>query len=242
MRLPCAVLLLAIPALSHAQGGVVRGRITDALTKRAVTSTVELNASDTTITRDAASNYSINGLPEGRFEPVVRAIGYQSLRVRVNLAANDTVDADVELQRLATTLAKVRTDSAAPPEGYAARLSEFEERRAFGIGKFLDWRFFEENQRQPLTVLLDGRIAGLRIDKRSGRAGKFITTRTGKECNPQVLVNGIVDDSLDLNSIDTREVLAFEFYTPATTPLKYNRTTIGRGQATVCGTVILWLR
>ncbi len=243
MRLPFVVVLFALPALVHAQGSVVRGRITDALTKRAVTSTVELNARDTTITRDAATNYTINGLPEGQFELVVRAIGYQSLRVRVTLAANDTVDADVELERIATTLAKVKTDSAAPPEGYAARLSEFEERRAFGMGRFLDWRFFEENQNQRLEQLLDGRVAGLKVLKRGSTKTRFVTTRTGSNCFPQVIVNGIIDDDFDLSLVDTHEVLAFEFYTPANTPLKCNRTTIGRsGQHTVCGTVILWLR
>jgi hypothetical protein len=58
-----------------------------------------------------------------------------------------------------------------------------------------------------------------------------------------VLINGIIDSEYDLTLLDTREVIGFEYYTPTNTPLKYNRTAIGRDSgAAVCGTVLLWLR
>jgi hypothetical protein len=158
----------------------------------------------------------------------------------VALEANDTLVADVDLERIATKLAAVRTDSAALPAGYASRLSEFEERRASGFGKFLDWQYFEQNKDRRLRELLNGRIAGLRVEKK--RVGEiFVTTRTGQRCEAQVFVNGILTD-FDLSLVDTREVLALEFYTPATTPLRYNGTTVGRGASGACGTVLLWLR
>lgn len=236
------LICLLLPSVLASQSSVIRGRITDARGKRPVPAIVELRAADTTIVREGAATYSINGLPAGRFELVVRAIGYQSLTMRVSLAENDTVDADVELNAIATKLAKVRTDSAAVPAGYANRLAEFEERRAFGLGRFLDWQFFEANQRTALSSLLDGRVSGLRVNRKGTTGHKFTTSRTGRACPPQVLINGVVDEDYDLTMLDTREVIGFEYYTPANTPLKYNRTSMGRGGSAVCGTVLLWLR
>lgn len=240
-------LLAVLSTRVAAQESAIRGRVIDARTKRPVASTVELRASDTTIVREGSAEFVIAKLPAGRFELVVRAIGYQSLTMRVALEANDTLVADVDLERIATKLAAVRTDSAALPAGYASRLSEFEERRASGFGKFLDWQYFEQNKDRRLRELLNGRIAGLRVEKvgsekMRGGVETFVTTRTGRRCQPQVFVNGVLDSNFDLSLVDTREVLAFEFYTPATTPLKYNGTAIGSGGAGVCGTVLLWLR
>lgn len=237
-----AVVAGASPVLLQAQTSVLRGRVVDARSKRPVPATVEFRAADTTIVREGASTYTIPSLPSGRFELVVRAIGYQSVTMRVQLAESDTVEADVELERIATKLAKVRTDSAAVPAGYAARLTEFEERRAFGIGRFLDWQFFEANQRTALSSLLDGRIAGLRVNRKGTTGHKFTTSRSGRGCPPQVLINGVLDEDYDLTLLDTREVIGLEFYTPANTPLKYNRTSMGRGASAACGTVLLWLR
>ncbi|MBY0492205.1 MAG: carboxypeptidase-like regulatory domain-containing protein [Gemmatimonadaceae bacterium] len=241
----CAWLGLAsvIPALLSAQTSVLRGRVIDARSKRAVPATVEFRAADTTIVREGASTYAIPALPAGRFELIVRAIGYQSVTMRVELAANDTVDADVELERIATKLAKVRTDSVALPAVYAGRLAEFEERRAFGIGRFLDWTFFAQNQNRALSSLLDGRFASLRVNRKGTAKHQFTTSRSGRACPPQVLINGVIDDEYDLSLLDTREVIGFEYYTPTNTPLKFNRTTIGRDRpGSACGTVLLWLR
>jgi hypothetical protein len=234
-------LLAVLSTRVAAQESAIRGRVIDARTKRPVASTVELRASDTTIVREGSAEFVIAKLPAGRFELVVRAIGYQSLTMRVALEANDTLVADVDLERIATKLAAVRTDSAALPAGYASRLSEFEERRASGFGKFLDWQYFEQNKDRRLRELLNGRIAGLRVEG-TLKGETFLTTRTGRRCKPQVFVNGVLDSNFDLSLIDTREVLALEFYTPATTPFKYNGTAIGSGGAGVCGTVLLWLR
>jgi hypothetical protein len=83
-----------------AQESAIRGRVIDARTKRPVASTVELRASDTTIVREGSAEFVIAKLPAGRFELVVRAIGYQSLTMRVALEANDTLVADVDLVRI----------------------------------------------------------------------------------------------------------------------------------------------
>jgi hypothetical protein len=238
------------PTLLWAQASVIRGRITDARSRRLVASVVELRAADTTIVRDGASTYLITALPAGRFELVVRAIGYQSLTLRVELAPNDTLVADVELERIATRLAKVRTDSAVSPEGYRGRLAEFEERRAAGFGYFRNWRFFESRQHLRLAELLDGQFPGLKVDKTKGSGGRLTTRRSGQFCAPQIFVNGVLDDSFSLDRLSAAEVVALEYYTPSTTPPRYNLASTAEGggvlrgnlRGSACGTVLFWLR
>jgi hypothetical protein len=243
-------LVSLVPSMLLAQQSVIRGRITETRSSRPVASTVELRASDTTIVREGAATYSIGSLPSGRFELVVRAIGYQSLTMRVELAENDTLEADVVLERIPTKLPKVRTDSAGLPEGYVRRLADFNERRAFGFGRFLDWQFFEKNNHRRLGEILDGRFPGLKVDKTGGTTERLTTRRSGQFCPPQVFVNGILDNAFDLGLVSTAEVLGFEFYTPTNTPAQFNRSNMGgrtgvlsgdmRGAA--CGTVIFWLK
>jgi len=89
--------------------------------------------------------------------------------------------------------------------------------------------------------IVAGESAPKPIPRRPTRAATIFSSPSNAP--PQVLINGIIDSEYDLTLLDTREVIGFEYYTPTNTPLKYNRTAIGRDSgAAVCGTVLLWLR
>ena len=66
-------------------------------------------------------------------------------------------------------------------------------------------------------------------------------------CYMQVIVNGMVKYNgsagqplFDIDELNTRDIIGFEFYTTATTPSQYNAT---RGKDMgACGTVIIWTK
>lgn len=64
-------------------------------------------------------------------------------------------------------------------------------------------------------------------------------------CYMQVIVNGIMlyngspgQRLFDIDQLDTKDIVGFEFHTVATQPLQYN----GTSGATPCGTVIIWTK
>ena len=147
------------------------------------------------------------------------------------------------------------------------RLRDFEERRAVGLGRFLTTDVFVKNRDRQLAEVLLGSIPGVRAVDET-RVEKFIVAGRGSganhPCYVQVVLDGISiyagregQPEFDINSLDTGDVLAVEFYTPATTPPRFNVTGGGRvwsgvyiaarerwrrGKPVgpVCGTLVIW--
>ncbi|MCA0374295.1 MAG: carboxypeptidase-like regulatory domain-containing protein [Gemmatimonadetes bacterium] len=173
-------------------------------------------------------------------------------RARVLDARSDTADAKLLLTPLrapaAQQLEKVNVEATGGLA--AARLREFEDRRAMGHGKFLDSTVFGELRRRPFVDVLGSRIPGIQI-ARDNAGGRFIISRGGgqsmdrRPCFGNVIVDGISLGKYDLALIDPDEVLAVEYHTVATVPLKYRNTAIqlrgvGPEGSATCGTLIIW--
>lgn len=162
--------------------------------------------------------------------------------VRVTLAANDSSDSDFLLAHVATALPAAVVKGTASKR-YAVQLQEFEERRALPFGKFLDADFFEKNTGRNVGVLLVAGVPGIRMTQ--GRAAFIVSSRTsqrsGGQCLAQNYVNGILREPIDLNTLNADDIIGFEYYTPATTPLKYNIT--GKlNNGAQCGTAVYWMK
>ncbi|MCX5756869.1 MAG: hypothetical protein NTX19_12285 [Gemmatimonadetes bacterium] len=87
---------------------------------------------------------------------------------------------------------------------------------------------------------MPGQIPGIRAVQR-GPYEILVSTRNGKLCEPQIIVNGIVNQRFDRNSVSASEIIGVEYYTVATTPLRFNVTGTGTKGAQ-CGTAIFWLK
>lgn len=253
--LAVSLLLLASPALIRGQSGVVSGRILDAGTERPVTNArIAIPSRSVEARSDSVGRFRLSNVSPGTFSLVILAVGYDSLVARVNMIAKDDVDADFILSRAATRLKPV--DVKATHTLMSVRLEEFEGRRKMGLGRFLDQEYFDENKDRQLEMALISKIPGLRTRRVAGKQ-TLTSSREGGLCYPQVVLNGIsvwngvpmspdsraTRDALlfDINSIQTNEVVAFEFHTPSTTPLKYNATGAGK-DGSVCGTAIIWTK
>lgn len=199
---------------------------------------------------DGKGVFRLINVPPGDQELVVRAIGYSPVHVTTQFMARDSLSMQVVLTPIPPTLSTVRVE-AEFEERYAMRLRQFEESRSMGIGRFLDWRFFEKHKNTSVSSLLHGRFGALRVGLAGIDGGnRLLITRSGIPCMPVMWVNGLREDapSIRLDWLNTSDILGFEFYTPATTPARYNATGAPSARAlepsggAACGTVVLWLK
>ena len=109
-----------------------------------------------------------------------------------------------------------------------------------GFGRFLDWSFFEKGDGRRVGGLLVSRIPGLRT-RGNGGSEYLVSERSGGPCFPQTIVNGVVSDRLDLNSINASDIIGFEYYTVSSTPLRFSTTGAGQDGAQ-SGTAIFWIK
>ena len=102
--------------------------------------------------------------------------------------------------------------------------------------------------------VLIGAIPGLRAVGKTNE--KIIVSSQGAvsriPCYVQVILSGlsiyngsVSRQEVDVNRLNTWDVLAVEYYTPATTPPRFEATGGGRGDGTVgaaCGTLVIWTK
>lgn len=206
---------------------------------------------------DSAGRFLLTGVTAGKHPVLVRLVGYESFTADITFGAAEKVDADILLTLTSTKLKTVKV-KAKPDNQYAIRLAEFEERRRTGIGRFLTADVFDKEDGRPPSSFLAAHIPGLRIVQ-SGSRHWIASTRGGGSrpkggadmepvppaCYMQVIVNGIMlyngspgQRLFDIDQLDTKDIVGFEFHTVATQPLQYN----GTSGATPCGTVIIWTK
>lgn len=239
---------LALAAPLSAQSASLSGTvITDPAEQPIPNAEIVLTKLNLSARSDAKGNFEIKGVPTGKQEVTVRRIGYEPVVSIVTFGASQKVEVDFMLKAVATKLDKIDV-KANLSERYAIRLHDFEARRATGIGKFLTADYFQDADGRTMSNLISNKITGLG-NTGSGSKQVLIAQRGQSfNCAVQVLVNGIVrynglpmQETFDINSINSSEVIGFEYYTAPTTPSQF----VGTGGAnggSKCGTVLIWTK
>lgn len=258
------VLLAAVATVASAQQASFGGTVlSEAGEKPVANAEISIEGTNKTARSDSAGNFMITGLSAGKLTVLVRMLGFEPLRTEVTLGASQKVEADLLIKPQVTTLSNVDVKgekSAAGP--YAAKLTDFENRRKQGIGKFVTAEEFEKADGRPVSSLLPQKISGIRIVQSSGRrwiaSSRGMSTKTGggqtsagekipPGCYMQVILNGRIEyngtpgqNMFDIDQLNTKDIIGLEFYTTSTTPLEYNATR-GAGMD-ACGTVVIWTK
>ncbi len=206
---------------------------------------------------DSAGAFGFRELPAGRHRMIVRAVGFQSITVNVDVPSDGVDDVHMTLKRAATELEKV--DVRATGGLTTFMLNGFEERRKLGAGRFLDSTVLADADPKRWASVVLERIPGIRLMAYSGHRS-FASTRgqisfdnvpsgdaadrsqgAPKACYIQIIVDGIQrygsrmgEPLLDVNNMEGPFVAA-EYYTTSQTPLQFNR-----GGNAPCGTLVLW--
>jgi hypothetical protein len=196
----------------------------------------------------------------GRITLTIQAIGFVAQARVIENAAADTAVIRIALQPISQTLNEVPIIAAAPVRG---RLSEFEERRAFGAGRFVTDSMLRKNDNRNLSEVI-ATLPGLRVTRGMGNAGWIAGTRGSGStrnsgfapsemdkrkgarpgCYSTVMLDGGYVFSnrsgemlFDVNSLQTSQIAGIEYYPGASSvPVKF------RGADTGCGLLIIWTR
>ena len=98
--------MLSLPALAAAQGGTIRGRVTDETGNPIGQATVSLDATAFRAVSDERGAYVIAGVPEGNYLARVRRIGFIDVApaVRVRIVEGGTANVNFTLRAVAATL------------------------------------------------------------------------------------------------------------------------------------------
>ena len=189
-------------------------------------------------TSDAAGRFLMTGLAQGFHTVLIRSIGYQPIRLRAYVVANDTLYIDLRIKKAVVELAPLEVTATSVPPG----LQPFEERRLKGLGKFVDWTVLRNSGHRKLSDVLR-EVPGIRI-RNDPNTGIWYLAGAREGCPMQLYLNGIMiwkpglgQPPLAVDSWNTTDLDAIEVYRgPAETPAMYE------GNGGKCGTVLLWTR
>ncbi len=214
--------------------GVLRGTVKSANGQTIASARVVLWGASGNGANTINGQYSLDGLPTGTQMVEARAIGYQPMRVVVDLGAAESTTADITLEALVATVDTVRVRG----DRVSSQMVEFEKRRRSGFGSFID-----ENQlasRSPIFMadIFRG-LAGISIANGQSAQGRVLMRggSGGGTCAPAVFLNGmnvpVPDGNLDA-ILNSQEVMAVEVY-PRTSsvPPQFD-------SRNGCGSIVVW--
>lgn len=191
----------------------------------------------------------------------VQGVGFEPIQRRIDPVVADTVVHRFAIVALAQELRAAEVIGEKPVTG---RLSEFEDRRKLGQGRFITDSTLTKNANRSLSEIV-ATMPGLRVARGmsnsawiTGTRGQGSTRNGGaispspqdqtrgarKACYATVMLDGIYvysgrdsEPLFDVNSLGTATIAAIEYYAGASTvPLKF------RGADTGCGLLIIWTR
>jgi carboxypeptidase family protein len=183
--------------------------------------------------------FRITGIPAGTYVLVVRRLGYAPLSSAVSITAGDTTRASFTLVRQDVRLQKVVVNAAAG----VGPLSEFESRRAFGVGQFMTQEDIHKLNMPRTSDLLRT------FHSTTVTASGVLNSRLlpAKGCPYQFYVDAVAISvrDLDVDLPPPGDLAGMEVYAnTATVPLQYASVgggTGGRGGG-FCGVVLVWTK
>lgn len=192
--------------------------------------------SDVQAMSNAQGQFIMNELPSGTYTLESRALGFQPVRVAVDVREEAEAVAQVAMDASVATVDTMRVRAQA--NRGAVPLEEFERRRKTGFGHFIDESQVAARQAlymadlfrsTPGMTIMPGQTANDQVLMRS--------SGSGGSCVPAVFVNGLAiptsDGVLD-TFVNPQDVRAIEIYSRvASVPLQFQ-------SRNGCGSIVLW--
>ena len=248
MRAVMLTMLLLCSTASAQSGpgkGIVRGAVLrDPLLTPIAGAEVRLAPAGLSVRTASDGAFTFRRVPAGQQRLTVRAVGFNEAEAILTVPLDGADGIEVTLTQAVATLEKVTVNKDAVPR----HLEEFESRRKFGIGRFLDstqlWthgdasRWFERVvERTPGLRLVPLGIS--RTALAFGQRRCVNSFRQDRPCFARVFVDDqLLTDSesgFDVTAWSGPTIVAVEYYTVSQLPPRYNR--LGD---LACGAVLLW--
>ncbi len=236
-------LTAAIPWAAHAQAGAsLSGRVLVESTEDPIAGVeISIAGQEVSARSDSGGRFALRGIRPGRHVVLLRAIGFSEYSTTLHFFGGQEIETDFALVPLGQSLAKVEV-KATPPSGDNPRIAEFDERRKFGMGRFVTQAELEKAEGRNLVTFLIGRIPGLRCAPIGYRcelvSGRGPVKFSAAPCLVRVVYDGFPGgNQIGLNDMDPSTIAAVEYYTPTNLPPQFNFE--GNNP---CGTLIVWSR
>jgi len=233
------LILTALPGQVTAQARLAGRVLAESLSAPIPLAQVELTGPNIrSATANALGRFSLTVAP-GRYEIRIKAVGFAPVVETIDISSG-TTDFEISLRRL-TRLESVNvTASRVDP---FSRLSDFEQRRKAGIGRFIAADVLQAAAGRLLGDVITQRLPGLRL-RNIGFSSQYalISARgplsiSQPNCPIAVYVNELPQRSgFDINSLELTTVLGVEYYSSAQTPSRYTMT------GAQCGTALIWTK
>ena len=231
------IVALTGPVICGAQGGsVLRGRVLTDSTELAIAGvSVSIPAQRLETTTDSTGRFRLGGIPRGRVVVVVRRIGFGPVTSQLIFRERDSLEVDFLLMAIPQALPDVRVEATLT----SRKLAEFDERRRFGIGHFLDSADIAKRGGSRLTDRLR-HLPGLVVSCRGSVCGVFSTRGQSsllQSCPVRLGLDGAYVSTFRIDDIQPSEVAGIEWYAgPAQIPARFN------SSRSACGFLMIWLK
>jgi len=236
----CAALAVAAPTVDTAGAqdrGSVAGVVRDSAGQPIAGADVAIVALKLLTRTEQNGSFRFGRVSAGDHEISVRRMGFQPARVNVALGSVASDSLSIVLQAQAVVLAGVDVN------GQDARhllwIEEFYRRRVRGMGKYVTRDEIEARHASRLSDAVRN-VPGLIFVRTRGGNGVRFASAAGRrrDCVPQVWVDAVRANGLELDDISARDVEGVELYHgPSTTPMQFSQ-----GAISTCGTIVIWTR
>jgi hypothetical protein len=209
--------------------GFVDGIVTNAELVPLPNATVSILGSGVHVTTGENGRFRMSSVPTGRYIFVIHRVGYVALSTTVEVAGPDTVRPSFSLEPITNTLDTVVVTAQARLQ----RMTEFEDRRHRGLGKFITADDIDKRHAKVLGEILRP-VLGVEIIDRGGRQYAY----SSRGCPLSIYLDGMRVAEGNLSELPSPgEIAGIEIYTSATAvPIQYINT------ERACGSVMLWSR
>ena len=232
----------AIATTTHAQGSVLVGRVFSDSGMLLVGAEVVLNGSLNLQRTNDKGEFKFSAVPAGFQVVGVRMLGFAPMVDTIEVADAGEVRREYKLSRIEATLPEVSVRTTILDR----KLYEFNDRRKFGMGRFLDSAEFAKAAGTRTSDKLT-KLPGLMIVRGRGLAAYVTSTRSlasesRRTCTSNVWLDYInLGTGFNVNEIDPSHIAAIEWYA-GTSAVPARFAVPAKSGTPYCGTLVIWLR
>lgn len=193
-------LALVVPRVASAQGELQGRVLADGGRRTLANAEVSIPKLGLNARSDSSGRYRLQQVPRGDHLVVTRAVGFKPDSVIAEFDGDEALVRDLMLVPSVTSLEEVHVEGKSDPV-IRGPWAAYEQRKARGIGHFLDGAVFEHEQR-PLSDVLNAKVPGLTILRGAGNRAWAATGRatSNAKCALCRMSKGDLLDKYDLAS------------------------------------------
>lgn len=231
----CAVLL---PPSLWAQRGQLIGTVRDSSGSPVSNAGVSARDARMHTRTDDRGHFRFTNLPVGALELTIRRLGFDPVRLTVQVIEASPDTTHIVLVDNAEQLAAVTVSAEAARQRKS--IEAFYERAARGVGTYITRDDIIARRATSILDVLRG-IPGLVVLR--GRADGGVRFNTSaqmrRDCAPTVWVDGQRAPGMEVGDVPVHDLEGIELYHgPSTTPMQFSQGPSGAA----CGVVVLWTR